>query len=164
MNGVQFPVSLRLANEDDEPLIRNAWAKTVQDAAPYRYMPSTNLFFKGINKEITALLGKSQTFVLCSEDDPDLIFSFAVTQRMGEILVIHFAYTKATYWRLGLMRKLLQMIEPEIVQAGAVYTCFAPSLVSKEWYVAGEEKPKQFLAHLRDKYSIIMNPFAKDIE
>lgn len=144
----------RVAIESDIPFIYDAWMKTMKGSFPYKSMPS-HLFNKEFKKHITKIIDSSEAFVLCNETDPHQLYSFVVGSRLFDIPVIHFAYTKSIFWKMGLMKKLLKETFPEVFESGAVFTSFSPALHSPSWF--NEDKP--FYQYLEIKYGFLFNPF-----
>jgi hypothetical protein len=130
----------------------------MRDAPLLKQVPD-NLYFREMKKEIDTLLERSTTYILCNEEDAEQIYSYAVIERLQGDLVIHFAYTKSFFWKMGLMKKLLLSIEPNIQAVGATITFFAPSFQDEKFSVNG----RSFWLHLRDKYKLVYNPFVKGL-
>lgn len=144
----------RVALEKDIPFIYDAWMKTMKGAFPFKAMPSQT-FNKEFKSYIKKTIDKSEVFVLCNKDDQEQLYSFVVGSRLGNIPIIHFAYTKSIFWKMGLMRKLIEETFPEVLEHGCVYTNFSPALHSPNWFV--EDKP--FSHFLEMKYGMLFNPF-----
>jgi hypothetical protein len=101
-----LPLALREMENQDISFVFNSWMTS--------YRGSKNLmsvaqpfYFNGQHKLIERLLMHSKSLLLVDKDNPSSIYSYIVYEIIDGIFVMHYAYTKQTFRKLGLFRRLL---------------------------------------------------------
>jgi hypothetical protein len=88
----------------------------------------TPIYYSAHHKVIERLLQQSQVLVACSVSDPTQLFGYLVHQNVQDLPVVHYAYVKHSFRKMGIMRLLLS--EASIGTKGFYthFTHIAPSL------------------------------------
>lgn len=109
--------ALRLSTPEDMNWIVDCFFKAQREIYPNKYIAN---FSEVYNGHIHTLVAKSITSILCLDDDPYWIISFATYQSFERELVIHFAYTRADQRRQGHLNKIIDNIN--FMKAPIVFT------------------------------------------
>lgn len=118
---MDLPVKIRALEESDKPFILNSWLKSNRDSLLVKGVSNT-IYFEKHHAVVMNLLDVSTTVILCDPDSPKIVYAYLVFEvRKGNRLILHYAYTKRSFRRMGLMRSLIQEVldaeKPEIVFA-----------------------------------------------
>lgn len=99
-----LPFALRAGTLDDVPFVIDSWALSYSGQA--RARDAGPLYLRGQKRMIRAVLARrtASLLVACVADEPTTIAGWAVTE--GEI--VHYAFTKKDFRRLGIARSLLE--------------------------------------------------------
>jgi hypothetical protein len=97
---------LRDATEADVSFIFNSWLKSYLGSTATKGIPGP-VYFDAHHKVIEALLVKCKVTVLCDAKDNSQIFGYLVYEVVDEVPVVHYAYIKHVYRKLGLLKMLL---------------------------------------------------------
>lgn len=106
----ELQVQIREATEADVPFIFNSWLKSYRGSYICKGV-SNPVYFEFQHKTIEALLQRCQVQVLCSSTDSNELYGYLVHEVVQEVPVLHYAYIKHTYRKLGLLKKLLKTVE-----------------------------------------------------
>ena len=106
-------IILRPGTTDDLNFITSSWFQTEYASKfwPFEYRKEIG------NRVISKTLKESMTLIASPDDNQDLIIGFIVFESMPEHLkildshsIIHFAYVKAVYRKLGVGKKLVNSV------------------------------------------------------
>ena len=115
-----LPTKMRLATEDDIGFIFNSWLKSYRNS--YFAKPISNtVYFAEHHKVIEKLAKTSQILIACNKEDEAQIYGYVCAEKVDGIFVIHYAYVKQPFRRLGIAKLLLSSFDHDFSQA-AVYT------------------------------------------
>jgi hypothetical protein len=134
-------VTYRLMTEADVPFVFSSWLKSQRHQGDRRLM-TNRVYFDNEKKRIERILEKARTVIAHNPEDENHIYAYAVIQFIGEAMIIHFAYTKGTYQRLGILKTMLQTINERMGKEQVAITHITPEVAS-----------------LRDRYNLIFNPY-----
>lgn len=102
-----LPIAFREIENQDISFVFNSWMTS--------YRQSKNLvsvaqpfYFNGQHKLIEKILSKAKGLLLVDKDNPSQIYSYLVYEFIDGIFVMHYAYTKQTFRKLGLLRRMLE--------------------------------------------------------
>lgn len=95
---MKSPIAARIATSEDLPFVYSSWFKSHR---PYAKHVSASI----LTEEIRRLVQRSKIIVAVSADYPDEILGYSVSDG-GDVL--HFAYVKSVYRRMGIGRGLVQ--------------------------------------------------------
>lgn len=138
-------VRIRHATEGDVPFIFNSWLKTLRKA-PAKFKIENPIFFESEHLKIEGLLTKSSVVIACSIDDPTQIFSYMCYEEVDGVLVVHMAYTKEPYRKLGMLNALLT----HVGWRPAVACCYTNRTKHTDIFDASE------------KYRVVYHPYLAD--
>ncbi len=91
------------------PFVYNSWLKSFKFGSSFARDISAKVFFDRHHELIERVLKAPTTsvFIATSSAHPGLIVGYLVVQEEGPTSIIHFAYTKAHFRRMGVMGELL---------------------------------------------------------
>lgn len=100
-------VEVRQGCEADIPFIFSTWLRSYRDNSFFAKRIKNSIFFDGHHKVIEHLLQKPglQVLVAHAGSDANTIFGYLVTEPAAK--VVHFAYVKKSFRRLGIAKALL---------------------------------------------------------
>ena len=104
-----LPVAVRPIRESDLEFITDSWLRCDRDShldTPHQE------YFETQRTVIKRLLGVSKCAVVCDEDDADQIYGYAVWEQHAKGPILHFAYVKDAFRRLGVFRRLWMVFNP----------------------------------------------------
>lgn len=104
IESLKSQVQIRDATEADVPFIFNSWLKSFQSSARSISAP---IYFEFQHKVIEQILKRSQVSVLCSASDPNELYGYLVHEMVQSVPVLHYAYIKHSFRRMGLLNILL---------------------------------------------------------
>ncbi len=67
---------------------------------------SNTVYFQFEHKAIEKLLQKSQVLIACDPADANQLYGYIVFQIIDGVLVVHYAYIKHSFRKMGLLRLL----------------------------------------------------------
>lgn len=99
----------------------------------YVYHDSTKFmknvsYFSSYKKHVQRLVENSDIIIACDPTDPNFFFSYVVFKKQADVLVVHYAYTKHVYRKLGLLTRLLQAIHPKLKSEPIVVTVYSNTI------------------------------------
>lgn len=100
---------LRPPQQSDRNFIFDSWLKSYKESYEGKRIPS-KIYFKIFQPELERIIEKSQVCVACDPEDHDQIYAYVVYEYIDDILCIHWAFTKHTFRRLGIMNDLIKQI------------------------------------------------------
>lgn len=114
------PIRIRPATEIDVPFIFNSWLKSYR-GDNFAKGITTTIYFNEHHKVIEELLKTCTVLIAANHDNPQDIFGYVCAERIDGVFVIHFAYTKQTYRRLGVIKALFNELGHDFTTA-ALFT------------------------------------------
>lgn len=114
------PIRLRMATEEDAPLIFNSWLKSYRKSLFSRNITNT-IYFSEHHKVVEKLLKKYQTVVACNDKDPSQAYGYINAGYTDGIFTLNFVYVKHSFRNLGIAKALMNAFEHDPSFA-AVYT------------------------------------------
>lgn len=110
MSDASLPIALRPIREEDLPFVTDTWLRSYREtnfAVPHdQYMETQR-------RVIKLLLRSSRIAVACDPDDSDQIFGYAVWRPGPGRPLLHWAFVKQPFRRLGVFRRLLTVVDPD---------------------------------------------------
>lgn len=73
------------------------------------------LYFRFQRKVCTGLLERSNVKVACHEEFPEQIFGYLIYEPMSEATIVHYAYVKQVYRKMGILKKLLEDLKAPFI-------------------------------------------------
>jgi GNAT superfamily N-acetyltransferase len=114
------PVRIRKATEADVAFIFSSWLKSMRNSG-YSYGVPNVTFYAEHHKVLERLLKSCEVYVACDEANVADIYGYICAERVDGFFVMHFAYVKHTYRRLGIGTMLLNAFQHDASTA-ALYT------------------------------------------
>jgi hypothetical protein len=68
-------------------------------------------YYATYKREIEDILSRSEVAVACDPRDPGHIYGYVVYKKAGEALILHYAYTKGPFRRLGVFKSILKSLK-----------------------------------------------------
>lgn len=99
-------VRLRPATEADVPFIFNSWLRCYRNSPNMRGCENP-VFFQQHHILIEGLCRRSSILVACSAANVSVIYGYVVVETIENNMVVHFAYVKEIYRKLGLGAHLM---------------------------------------------------------
>lgn len=106
MMEANLPIRLRHANDTDIDFIFSSWLKSNRSSRNMEGI-APNFYFAGQHKVIEGLLKSCTTLVACNEADPTQIYGYVNFERVEGIFILHYLYTKHSFRKLGIAKRLL---------------------------------------------------------
>jgi GNAT superfamily N-acetyltransferase len=113
-------VKIRPALEADVAFIFSTWLRSYRDSI-FAANISTTVFYAEHHKVVEKLLKSCEVYVACAADDISELYGYICAQKIDGILVVHYAYVKHSFRRLGIGAQLLGMIDYDPTKA-SIYT------------------------------------------
>ena len=101
-------VDLRPATSDDVARIMSDWLNSHWPEAKGRMRRA--LYSAGQRAMVARLLSRCAALVVCPRESPNHIIGWAVGERISGSGVVHYAYVKLEYRRLGFGRRLVESL------------------------------------------------------
>ncbi len=118
---MKLPVRLRNMQAEDKNFILNSWLKSYRKAPAVRRMEN-NAYFHEQSKIIKDLLENVNVLIACSAEDSTQIYGYLVSQRIDNVFVMHYLYTKLPFRNCGIGKMLIAGRDHELGKLAAVYT------------------------------------------
>lgn len=118
-------VAIRLARPSDVNFILNSWLKSYRSSYAVKGVCDT-IYYREQKRIIMALVNKPgmALFVASDPDDANEIFGWLCAEQRAAsaspTLVVHYAYVKQAFRRLGILRALLETFD--VPQGGLMHT------------------------------------------
>lgn len=102
-----LPVTIREAYPSEVNFIYNSWIKSGYRSRVYE-MIAKEIYTNAQHDVITHVLGRATVLVAQELDKPENIYAYLIYQWVDGVFVVHFAYTKQVFRRLGMLSSLLK--------------------------------------------------------
>lgn len=117
---LQFPISIRPAIPEDDPIIYDSWARSLADELEIHNLDERRRFVSGHKHIISALLSRSRTLVAASRKDPLSVYGWVCHEGPT---ILHFVFVKKDFRRGRIATRLLQ--EAQLAEdCGASHSTF----------------------------------------
>lgn len=110
MSKVKFlksQVHIRPATEADISFLFNSWLKSYKASPAVKSVPGA-VYFDAQHKVLEQIFKRSQVLVACAPTDHNQIFGYCCTEIVDGVNILHYAYTKEAFRRMGLQALLLE--------------------------------------------------------
>lgn len=123
-----LPLQLRSVTNEDVPFIFNSWLKSYRETGLLCKNVSNTIYFDNHHKILQRIVQKAVIMVACAESDPSQIYGYMVAERVEGFLVVHYAYVKHSFRKLGIATAMLKEFGHDITKA----SCFTHYTKSSE--------------------------------
>lgn len=106
-------ITFRYFKESDSPIIYGPWLKSQRRWGSNAYIRN-RIYFEEEKQKIAKILAKSQVIVACNSEDADHVFGWVCYSKLGELLVLHYAFIKASYQKLGIFTQTISHLCPNL--------------------------------------------------
>lgn len=100
---------IQIATDDAVPFVKQSWLRSSTEPK-HRVLAAEGvhpyIFGTMHDPLVCAVLERAPTFIATNPEDPLHFMAFLCAELQGDTLVLHYAYTKPVFRRLGLMCKL----------------------------------------------------------
>lgn len=101
-------ISIRSHRDSDLPFIFNSWLKSYKTRSQFARRITDEVFYQWHKRVIERILGREALVLVATpSDDSNTILGYLVMERQGEQAVIHFAYVKTSFRKLGIAKQLM---------------------------------------------------------
>lgn len=109
-----FKVLIREKNNDDHNFIMSSWLKSYKTESYFAKRIRTSIFYKYHHTACETILKRDNTRVIigCDPKNPAVIWGYMVLEPHPdtEKWIIHYAYTKAAFRKLGVQHSILEAV------------------------------------------------------
>lgn len=125
-------VLYRTAKQADLPFIFSGWLDSYANTSPLTINVLKSTFFREHRKAIDRLIRRDgmQVVIICLDDDPNVLCGFLVFEQPS---IIHYAYVKAAFRRLGIMRGAMEMAGVKLDDATCTHWTYMVSHMKAKW-------------------------------
>lgn len=113
-------IRLRSATSADVNFIFSSWLKAYR-RSEFAKEQQNPIYFENQHKLIESLLKRCDVMMACDHNDTAQIYGYSVTEKLEGAFVVHFAYTKETYRKLG-VQQLLMTTQGYTLNTPCIYT------------------------------------------
>lgn len=117
-----FPCELRDAREDDTGFVIGSWLESHHRGSKLARRVRWADYRDPQRRICRRLLRRGVCVVACDPEAPDHLHGFALGERAGSRLVLHFVYVRQTRRRAGLASALVRELERRLSTRGITYT------------------------------------------
>lgn len=92
-------------------------------------------YLRAHNETVNGLLNNCECLLVVDDQDPDLIYGFAIYENLKECDVLHYIYTRKEFRDRGVGRKLIEAIRSSqnTVALSHLTDSFKPARLKKYW-------------------------------
>lgn len=98
---------------DDEHFIYNSWLRSAQQDHPEMHKDK---FFSSYKDHVTEMMQRNDIIVACDPDDDMFIHGYMVFKKVEDELIIHWAYVKNPFRKLGVFRSMIRSVFPKVYE------------------------------------------------
>jgi ribosomal protein S18 acetylase RimI-like enzyme len=117
----KLPVRLRNMQPEDKNFILNSWLKSYRKSPAVRRMEN-NAYFHEQSKVIKEMLDNVNVLIACDEKDSTQILGYLVSQRIDNVFIVHYLYTKLPFRNCGIGKMLIRARDHDLGDVAACYT------------------------------------------
>ena len=128
MSQPESEIEIRLLQPDDLPFVFNSWLKSFRSST-FAQAIDDKVYFSQQHKLIEHLLTKSVTLIATPKGAPTTILAYLVFEPDSK--VIHYAFTKFHFRRVGLGRELLNKAHLDLNECRFTHLTKNPWMASK---------------------------------
>lgn len=103
-------VQIRAATEKDLGFIFNSWLKSYKSSAYSKFITNP-VYYDMHHKVVESILKRSKVFVAVDPKDTDRIFGYICTEISADTHIVHYAYVKETFRKMGIFRLLIEELK-----------------------------------------------------
>lgn len=101
-------LTIRSFEPEDTNFIYSSWLKSYRQSDFSKKTPN-NIYYTFQKSRIDRLAKDATILIACSPDNPQQIYGYAI----GTSEVFHYVYVKYTYRKLGVAKRLLEILNPK---------------------------------------------------
>lgn len=92
-------------------------------------------YMQAHNKTVNGLLDNCECIIMCDSEDPDLIYGFAIHEKLKDYDVLHYIYVRKDFRTKGIAHKMLDSIKSDnrSVAMSHLTDDFKPARLRKYW-------------------------------
>lgn len=103
---------IRHAHKGDVPFITSSWLRSFRDGDMVEGVPN-QVYFYWHHKVLENVLSRATVMILCLPDSPDVILAWFCFEATEGGLIAHYIYTKNSFRKAGLAKKLYDFVLAE---------------------------------------------------
>lgn len=106
-------VKFRPPTLEDKNFILNSWLKSYRNS-PFAKQMINPVYFKNHEKLLKTLISSCLITIACNPEDEWQVYGYIVFENLGnDVSVIHYAYVKRTFRKLGIAKQIFESINPQ---------------------------------------------------
>ena len=102
-----LPVAIRSAMPEDLNFIFNSWLVSYRNGKPTHNIDNP-FYYAGQHKLMERIIRQSKILLAVDAENTEDIYGYLIWEEIDGVFVMHYAYVKQTFRRLGLIHKLLK--------------------------------------------------------
>lgn len=138
---MNLPIVIRPAFPEEHNFIYSSWIKSGYRSRPLETV-AKEIYTLNQHDIITSLLSRCEVLVAHQYQAPENLFGYIICQKVDNVFVLHYAYVKQTFRKLGVFAGLLRAAK------------FYPHL-SAGFYTHSTKA----MSHIEHKFNLIYNPY-----
>lgn len=107
MSKQELPIALRHTHAEDISFIFSSWLKSYRNSLHVKNISNT-VYYGEHHKVLERIMKRSEAIIACDPKDQSQIFGYMVYEIITGVLVVHYAYVKQSFRKLGIMNKMLE--------------------------------------------------------
>lgn len=140
-NNENLPIIIRYAAQTEHNFVYNSWIRSGYRSTSMALVPR-EVYTLNQHDIITHHLARSTVIVAHQHDAPENIFGYLCYQMLDGVFVMHYAYVKQTFRKLGVFSALLRAANFNPQNSAGFYT-----------------HSTKAIQHIERRYNLIYNPF-----
>jgi hypothetical protein len=124
----------------DVNFITTTMNKSLRDIKMFFGVHNTT-YYSCMNQMILEMLERCECMILSNPDSPEMIYGFMLYEKIDDVFVLHFIYTKQTFRRMGLVNFMLGKVKYD----SKAHNCYTFHTRNMDWF--------------KKRYNLYYNPF-----
>lgn len=132
---IKDKVKVRPMGDADFNFIINSWLKTYKYSGPAVKRMLDRVYFETYEPIVKTLIRRSDVYVACLRDDPEIIVGYLAIERTKNHDVIHFCLVKDLWQKMGVATYLIEAADPRPDTYFTHWTNPIQSIINKVTYL-----------------------------
>lgn len=132
---IREKVRIRKSTDADFNFIISSWLKTYKYSGPHVRKMLDRIYYEAYEPIVKDLIKRSDIYVACLREDPDVIVGYLALERSQDKDVIHFCLIKDLWQKMGVATYLAHAAQPKEITYFTHWTNPIESIVNKIPYL-----------------------------
>lgn len=106
-------IDIREGEKKERNLILSSWLKSLRRYSNYHAAIAAHIYFRVHAQAIEHTLNISQVVVATPKSDENIAIAYLVYEPRDGYLILHYAYTKKSFRKMGIQHSLIESIKNE---------------------------------------------------